>query len=247
MTAARNLCGGLPPGVVQVHLRDLSLLEETDAVLSLSERRRAAEFLNTVARERFVKSRTVLRCLLGEHLGLRPDDVPIRLDAWGKPQLGPPFSEINFNLAHAEHLCLFALVCGHAVGADLEQVRERPGLNGVSARLFGPEEHKALMETPAGDFNAAFYRTWTRREAVIKALGLGLGVAPDEVSVPVSAASRPWSLKAGGVLQTSWLTSDLEGVPGFCAALAVPGGAGLSVSVVSSSYVALTATPVSRK
>ncbi len=246
MTAVRDSCGGLPPGVVQVYLMDLGLLEETDAVLSLPERRRATDFLNTVARERFEKSRTVLRRLLGEHLGLRPGDVPIRLDAGGKPQLGPPYSEVSFNLAHAEHLCLFALVRGHAVGADLEQVRERPGLGDVSGRLFGPEEHAALLETPAGDFSAAFYRTWTRREAVLKALGLGLSVAPARVSVPVSAASVPWSLKVDGVLQPSWLTSDLEGVPGFCAALAVPGGAGLNVSVVSGSYVALTATPAAR-
>lgn len=246
MTAEWASCSSLPPGVVQVHLIDLSLLEETDAVLSPPERRRASEFLDPVARERFVKSRTVLRRLLGEHLGLRPGDVPIRLDAGGKPQLGPPCSKMNFNLAHAEHLCLFALVRGHAVGADLEQVRERPGLNGVSARLFSPEEHAALLETPADDFTAAFYRTWTRREAVLKALGLGLGVAPARVSVPVSAASGPWSLMLDGVPQPSWLTCDLEGVPGFCAALAVPGGAGLSVRVVSSSYVALTATPAAR-
>ena len=227
MTAGRACCSRLPPGVVEVHLIDLGLPERSDAVLSLSERRRASEFLDNVARERFVNSRTTLRRLLGEYLDLRPDEVPIRLGAGGKPQLGPPYSEVSFNLSHAEHLCLFAFVQGHEVGVDLERIREMPGLGDVSARLFGPEEHAALLKMPAADFNAAFYRTWTRREAVLKALGLGLTVSPTEVSVSVSATSGPWSLKLDGVQQPPWLTVDLEGVLGFSAALAVPGGAGL--------------------
>ena len=233
----------LPPGRVRVHLIDLSVHAVSDAALCPCERSRAAAFLNPGARVRFVRGRTGLRRLLGGYLGLEPAEVPIRLGAGGKPRLGPPYANLNFNLSHAGGLGLFAFVRGHEVGIDLEKVQEFPGLDEVSARFFSPAEHAALMEmtTPgtvtthvaSPDFNAAFYRTWARREAVIKALGLGLSVAPGEIGVSVGAMCGSWPLKIGGAGQPSWLTSDLELLPGFAAALAVPGGAGLGIDAVS--------------
>jgi len=241
----------LPHGEVQLHLLDLgrpvrppsaSSADDVDlAVLDDAERARAARFLNPEARWRYVRLRTGLRRLLGGYLNLHPARVPIELSQTGKPRLGLPghLAQIGFSFSYAGRYSLLAFVRGRQVGVDFEQVQEKPGLDEVAARFFASQEQVALRrlahELAPTEALRAFYRTWTRREAVLKALGTGLTAPPGDVRVSVGAESGAWLLGARSpdLPVPTWLTRDVQVDPGYCAALAVPGGVGFRVQLMT--------------
>lgn len=241
----------LPHGEVQLHLLDLDgpvkipgtatpgtggTDPDSTNLLDSAERARAARFLNPEARRRYVRSRTGLRLLLGGYLGLPPARVPITLSGAGKPQVVRPghLARIGFSVSYAGQYGLLAFVRGAQVGVDFEAVQARPGLSEVAARFFAPQEQAALQRLHPDEALLAFHRVWTRREAVLKALGTGLTAPPDEVRVSTDAVPERWLLEARspGLPVPSWLTRDLHVDPGYCAALAVPGGAGFRVRLL---------------
>jgi 4'-phosphopantetheinyl transferase len=73
---------------------------------------------------------------------------------------------------------LVALARGTAVGADVE--RPRAGRERLHARVCSPREQAALR-----DGRASFHMLWTRKEAVLKLLGVGLARPPAMVDVLV--------------------------------------------------------------
>jgi phosphopantetheinyl transferase len=114
-----------------------------------------------------------------------------------KPEIAapPPGAEVcathvsqglpRFNLAHGDGVALLAI--NHrrdAVGVDLERIASgsRPWER-LLARICHPAEaHEALAEARAIG-SRAFYERWVGKEAVLKALGVGLRVSPAEVSL----------------------------------------------------------------
>ncbi len=91
---------------------------------------------------------------------------------------------------------------GGAIGADVEQVRERARLNAVAARVFGSHEARAIAAARGPDRLSLFYRAWTAVEASAKARGKGL---------PAMLGARPAQR-----LPVTWF----EPAPGFVAAIA---------------------------
>jgi phosphopantetheinyl transferase len=62
------------------------------------------------------------------------------------------------------------------VGIDIEQPRPGRNIAGIAEAAFGPMERERYNHEGA----AGFYRIWTVREAVAKALGAGLSLVGDQ-------------------------------------------------------------------
>jgi len=82
--------------------------------------------------------------------------------------------ELEFNLSHTNGLALIALARGGPLGVDVEIVRRDDPPLDVADRFFSPAELRELGAASLADKAVAFFRCWTRKEAFIKALGLGL-------------------------------------------------------------------------
>jgi 4'-phosphopantetheinyl transferase len=148
---------------------------DPDAVarfLTDEERERASRFRLGRVRDQFVVARGFLRSLLGGYLALDPRAVPILYADGGKPHLPPEYS-LHFNLSHTDGLAVFAF--GHSrVGVDVERHRAIPDADGLVSRFFSRREC-AEFETVAAEMRIeAFLRAWTRKEAVLKAIGRGV-------------------------------------------------------------------------
>jgi phosphopantetheinyl transferase len=63
------------------------------------------------------------------------------------------------------------------IGIDIERARPGRNLAGISEAAFGPAERQRCAQADA----AGFYRIWTLREAMAKALGVGLVMVGDRV------------------------------------------------------------------
>jgi 4'-phosphopantetheinyl transferase len=132
-------------------------------VCTRGELDRAAAFGHRSAGARWLAARHVLRTVLAERLGCRPDALVFETGPHGKPSV----PGIEFNLSHAGSIAVVA-VAARPVGIDVEVRRRIANPAGIAHRLG--LEWGGLS---GADQTAALLRAWTRTEALVKATGDG--------------------------------------------------------------------------
>jgi 4'-phosphopantetheinyl transferase len=159
---------------------------ELSAVLSADERQRAEQFRVDPPRRRFVTARAALRTLLGRYLNLSPAAVSFSVDCSGKPRLGAEHckSDLAFNVSHSANLALIVLTRCCDVGVDVEELRPVRHAQHIARRYFHPAEIETILSKPPADQDAAFLSCWTGKEAVLKAVGMGITGSLAAFSVP---------------------------------------------------------------
>jgi hypothetical protein len=80
-------------------------------------------------------------------------------------------------------LGLLAVAQDRPVGVDVERIREVSDVLGIADAHFSAVERRRLRSLPPAERRAAFIRCWTRKEAVLKASGEGLGLRLDSFDV----------------------------------------------------------------
>ncbi len=178
---------------VRVHVvaLDVPLMERRRcaALLSREERARAARFRFAADRDRWIVGRGMLRRILSLHGAGAPERIAIADGRWGKPALSPP-SALRFNLAHSGDHALVAVTRGREVGVDLERVRPLAGVMAVARRSCTAVELGRLAALLRRRRSEAFLRCWARKEACVKALGVGLRQPLDSFEAGVESAAR---------------------------------------------------------
>lgn len=186
--------------------------------LTPSERKRADRYKIARPREQFVAARGNLRQLLARYLGVRPDAVELVQEPDGKPALCG--AELHFNVSHSGELGLIA-VSPRRVGVDVEELREVPNAPGLVERFFGPEESQQFAGLPEALKLAGFFRGWTCKEALLKAVGTGIQNV-DKCVVDLDPRREPGVLRfdhAAGIGQ--WRLAVWSPVTGYNAAVAL--------------------------
>jgi 4'-phosphopantetheinyl transferase len=163
-----------------------------------------------------------MRYLLASYANIGPAALEFAYSERGRPSLTNPLaSPIDFNLAHSGELALLA-VCRSRVGVDVESLRRQPqDFMELAARFFTPGEAEALAQLPPADRWRAFVGMWTTKEAVTKALGVGVA-ALSQVEVGLLPAEPPALLSApGGAAE--WRLFQVEVGEDFLGAVVVQG------------------------
>jgi 4'-phosphopantetheinyl transferase len=149
------------------------------AVLDEVEQARAARFVRARDRRRFARCRAALREILGGLLVKEPASITFRSVARGKPELdeaelanGQP--ALRFNLSHSSNLAVIAVSHRHELGIDLEQVRPIGEAERIVASFFSEAEQAEFATIDDLARPMAFVRGWTRKEAILKGLGVGI-------------------------------------------------------------------------
>ena len=191
------------------------------ATLSDDERRRAERFHFRVDHDRFVISRALLRKLLGGYLGCKGHSLLFSYGRFGKPALMPNHPAIHFNVAHAKGWAAFAFCRAAQVGVDVEDVNRVVDWDGIASRFFAQEEVAWIRAAGKGRELAAFFRCWTRKEAVLKALGEGLNFPLTGVDVVSQPGTAVWHAPFRAASDSLWKITDLDCSPECCGAVAV--------------------------
>jgi 4'-phosphopantetheinyl transferase len=197
--------------------REPSLLD----FLSSAERDRMSRFAAPAPATLFGAARALLRCLLAARLAAPPASLAFAFNAFDKPHLAHACTP-QFSISHAGQEVAVALGDRHAIGIDIEP-QGRP----VDWRAIAPmacsAADMALLEDGGA---AAFLHMWTRKEAVAKALGLGLS-APLAQIEGLGPAEGGWSevrvMTDDG--PTQLVVTALDTLPGLHAHLACSGPA----------------------
>src|SRR3954447_5184073 len=164
------------------------------AALSADERDRARRFRLERDRRRYVARRGRLRELLSDYLGLAPPRVRLRTGPFGKPRVAE--GEPRFSLSHSHGIALYAIARGLEVGCDIERRDGRLAEQEGADRFFAPPEADALRSLPPHQHAEGFFNCWTRKEAYVKARGLGLSLPLASFAVSL-APSEPAALLRG--------------------------------------------------
>ena len=222
MTTMRH--ADLQPGVVYIWEGRLDVPDPVTAaarsLLSSDERARADRFIYDRHRRRYTVAQAHLRRVLAQLVDIRPEHIEFRLGKHGKPSLpGGP----SFNQSHSEERIMIGVAAEGRLGVDIEEVREVKYMLGIADKNFGGDEAALLHAAPHHERRELFFRFWTRKEAFLKAVGVGLTHPLRTFSVDPSPRA------ARGLLRVEGLGEDpacwhIGGVPcstGAKAALAM--------------------------
>jgi 4'-phosphopantetheinyl transferase len=193
-------------------------------LLSRDERERAEKFRYAEHRQHYIVARASLRRLLAERLRIPPSAVEFVETEYGKPRLAPVHrsADVEFNLSHSGILALYAFTSGRAVGVDVELIREVPDAEDLAERFFSPTETASLRALPLDRRSLAFLACWTRKEAFIKALGLGLSCPLDafDVTIDPDAPARITRMDERVDRVSNWAMQAFTPYPCYVAAVA---------------------------
>ncbi len=212
-------------GTVQIWLADSARLDEAAIqgagdILSSDEQARAGRFRGDALKARFVAGRAMLRTRLADELELNPRDLTIGRTAAGKPILtSPDKPDLDFSLSYAGSFILLAIGRDTRVGVDIEPMRSVPEAESIVARHFAIPEKERWQQLPASHRPRAFLEAWTRKEAVLKATGVGLSQGLAKVQVTFGPGSPARVIEVDDNHDHSWQIEDISTVEGYVAAL----------------------------
>lgn len=198
----------------------IKLIEST---LSADEANRAVRFHFEVDKNHFIVAHGVLRKILGCYLHCDPTELTFSLNQYGKPALVN--SALEFNLSHSSDFALIAVTSDRKIGVDLERIRPDMELENIASRNFSEIEVSELMGLPPEQRGIGFFNCWTRKEAYVKAQGVGLSLPLDSFDVSLTP-DQPAVLRATRPnLQEAarWTLRPLDVAPNYAGALAVEG------------------------
>jgi len=206
-------------------LQDLKTLRE---VLDADERERAARFHFERDRERYAVARGVLRLLLGAYLGT--SEFALTTNKFGKPFLQPPHDTLHFNVSHSRDLALFGFTRVSEIGVDVESIRPDFATQEIANRFFAPDEAATLAQLGEGERSGAFFNCWTRKEAYIKARGIGLslGLSTFAVTLKPGEAAALIRVDNDADAPTRWTMLNLDAGADYRAAATWEGGGNVS-------------------
>jgi 4'-phosphopantetheinyl transferase len=221
----------LAPGVVHVWCLALDLPESTidslRAILSSDEQERTARYLFDKHRRRFIACRGQVRQILAAYLGADPAEIRFRYGARGKPDLSDPWrkSQIQFNISDSHEMALCALARHRELGVDLEYLERPSDFDSLAAHFFAPREVGALRSLPEERRVEAFFNCWTRKEAVLKAVGVGLSMPLNrlEVTLVPQDPARVLIFEGDTSAAQSWWLESFEPATSYIGALASHG------------------------
>jgi phosphopantetheinyl transferase len=182
------------------------------AALRDDERLRLGGYLAPGPGRRFALARVALRMILGERSGIEPSAILLGEDARGKPRRIDGIGG-SFSVSHTGERVAIAVSDTHELGIDIERRTSffQPG------RLWklacSPAERDWLAAHPQ-DAECEFGRLWTRKEALLKAVGMGLRTRPSAIDLSARLAQDTGEATLDGPMvgmrsRTLWQSLDL--------------------------------------
>jgi 4'-phosphopantetheinyl transferase len=213
----------------QVDIWRVSLSLQADSVqliestLSADEKERAARFHFPKDRDHFIIAHECLRDILARYLNCQPGGLSFTFNQSGKPALDD--YKLEFNLSHSGDFALVAVTSESKVGVDIERIRSDMELESIASRYFSRSEFSELLALNSEQRVTGFFNCWTRKEAYIKAHGLGLSLPLESFDVSLTPnesvslrATRPDSNEAA-----CWKLLSFNVDSGYASAVAVDG------------------------
>ncbi|MEO1223290.1 MAG: 4'-phosphopantetheinyl transferase superfamily protein [Pseudomonadota bacterium] len=153
-------------------------------LLSAQELQTAAQLSRRQSRLESAITRACLKLLVADRLKADPHRLSVRRDERKKPYVSFG-DEIYraFNVSHSYPWSLIAFADDGRLGVDVETIRPLEDVENLARLTMAPAELEELTQAPAARQPGLFLKNWTRKEAVMKALGIGIDVPLRQVLI----------------------------------------------------------------
>lgn len=203
--------------------------------LSPQEKVRAAKFRRDEDRRIYIAAHALLRVMLAKTLKRSVADLRFGTEAQGKPVLLD--SNLEFNLSHTADLAVVGLCRGRKIGVDAEWLGRNVSLE-IAPMVLTSSECACLNAQSLERRERTFLKYWTLKEALMKATGQGLTLAPNSFEVAIApplVVTRP--------LADLWQIHDIPAPTGYVAALAIEGPEDVTFDVSEASVQWIDVNP----
>ncbi|GCE14597.1 4'-phosphopantetheinyl transferase family protein [Tengunoibacter tsumagoiensis] len=199
-------------------------LQHLQTLLSADEDVRAKRFHFEKDRTLWIAARGILRLLLSQYLSQPPHTFHFTLNDYGKPYLSAPLP-LYFNLSHTKELAIYAFSLTREIGIDIEYMQRTIDYEELARFSFSAFEYAELQTLAEAERHEAFFRCWTRKEAYIKARGMGLSFPLDkfDVSLKPHEEARLLHVQDQPEEPARWSLQHIEIDSNYVGALAVEG------------------------
>jgi 4'-phosphopantetheinyl transferase len=195
------------------------------SLLSEDEISRSARFVFDKDRRHYIVGRAILRLLVAGYLDTQPAKIEFSYSPLGKPFITrePRAPGLLFNLAHSHNRAVYAFSLSRRVGIDLEQIREMPEMDRFADFNYSSRECAFLNSLNEPEKTVTFYKIWTCKEAIFKAVGAGLTKEISQTEISLTAPTKPELVCIDGDIHQAagWQLELFTPFEGYQAALAV--------------------------
>ena len=215
-------------GEIQVIHVDLTSHEAREQYaidwLDKEELARWQRYLYDRPRREFALCRAALRYSLCRRLGCENKQLSIVAADHGKPYalVNSQLVPISFNVSHSGYHGLIAFTQGQQrLGVDVEARSRWRDFDGIAEMVFGPNERAEIASENGLAKAHLFFRFWTLKEALVKALGTGLSIDLTAFEIPpdIRHGAGKSTFQFSGLDRTLWELQDLS-TNGYAAAIA---------------------------
>lgn len=214
---------------IHVHCTLYSKLDPTSVdmmpLLSEEERSKADTYRFEKDRRHFILRHGLLRQLLAHYVQISPDQLVLEKSDYGKPLLktGAEEKSIFFSMAHSFDVILYAFSRDLEIGIDVERAHAFPDMNDIIQRFFTSGERSEFAQLPEDKRVRAFFRGWTCKEAVLKAVGKGLSNGLDGFSVTLDPDKKAGvqDTDSPTIKASDWSLEISEPIPDYYSAVAI--------------------------
>jgi len=153
-------------------------LMQFERYLTNRENERYKAYQTKSRAQQFIIHRGILRLLCARCLAQPKTAIHFAETAYHKPFIKSQINQIDlrFNLSHSQNHAIYAFALKREIGIDIEATNNRSvDLSGAES-VLAPSELGELYTLPSSNRIISFLKLWTQKEAISKALGLGLAL-----------------------------------------------------------------------
>ena len=201
------------------------------------------KFVHPGARRRFGLCRAALRALLSERLDCDNGRLSFGMSRYDKPfaLVDCLPARVSFNVSHSGDHGLIAFMPEGRIGIDVEERIRRRDFDRLIEAAFGKDEQAVLTSVDEQSKIYLFFKLWTIKEALIKALGTGFSYDPAnfEAPAPMLLGASAGTHRFAELPDMTWKVVDI-GNEDFAAAIAHEEDPSASAMTDSEIFNALT-------
>lgn len=231
----------------QVHVWRIKISEffnqaiEFERLLDAAEKKRAHQFKFSDSRTNFIICRGALRFLLSQYQQNNPLSIEIQQNTDGKPILAEKSHplDLEFNISHSDDICLIAISRNLELGIDVEAVKPLTDLKALAKTFLSEKELAAFTAANPEKKRDMFYDIWSAKEALLKSVGCGLKIHPNQIDLNQVCEKKALFVKHNSELINvpQIEMKQLNGLSGYTAWLAAAGEIGkISTLIFSAGY-----------
>jgi 4'-phosphopantetheinyl transferase len=186
----------VPPHEVHVWFRATESLDEAAiaaaaSVLSNDELARYRRFHFARDARDYAAAHALLRTVLSRNGDRAPERWRFDTTADGKPFLIDQGAfRASFSVSHSHGMVACAVTEEAEVGVDVECINRDVNVAAIAGRFFAPTEAAQLARLDASQRLDRFFDLWTLKEALSKALGVGMAASMAALALTVGEAGE---------------------------------------------------------